>query len=256
MRLLVSVRSAAEVTPAVAGGADIIDAKEPSNGSLGPVSPAVLAAIARALPGEVRLSIALGDPTGAAAAGAAVSAALDIVGPRAAPTYVKLGLAGVQRPAAARLLIESAVRGTAATSHRAFVVAVAYADHEAAAAPARDLVSRVAADAGAHGVLLDTWRKNRGDLFSHAPLVELGEWGDEAWRLGLLVALAGSLDAGGVRAASSLPADIVGVRGAACAGGREGVVQEQRVRALREALAEGASRPLRVPASGPAGRSD
>ena len=35
MRLLVSVRSAAEVAAAVAGGADIIDAKEPTAGSLG-----------------------------------------------------------------------------------------------------------------------------------------------------------------------------------------------------------------------------
>ena len=35
MRLLVSVRSAAEVGPALAGGADIIDAKEPGRGSLG-----------------------------------------------------------------------------------------------------------------------------------------------------------------------------------------------------------------------------
>ena len=39
MRLLVSVRSAAEVRPALAGGADIIDAKEPSLGSLGRGEP-------------------------------------------------------------------------------------------------------------------------------------------------------------------------------------------------------------------------
>ena len=35
MRLLVSVRSAEEVSAALAGGADIIDAKEPERGSLG-----------------------------------------------------------------------------------------------------------------------------------------------------------------------------------------------------------------------------
>src|SRR4051812_47948913 len=42
MELLVSVRSAKEVEAALAGGADIIDAKEPSRGSLGAVSPKVL----------------------------------------------------------------------------------------------------------------------------------------------------------------------------------------------------------------------
>ena len=43
MRLLVSVRSADEVAAAMAGGADIIDAKEPARGSLGAVDAATLA---------------------------------------------------------------------------------------------------------------------------------------------------------------------------------------------------------------------
>ena len=42
MRLLVSVRSAAEARAALSGGADIIDAKEPSLGSLGAVGPLAL----------------------------------------------------------------------------------------------------------------------------------------------------------------------------------------------------------------------
>ena len=45
MQLLVSVRSAAEVEAPLGGGADIIDAKEPDRGSLGPVPPATLAEI-------------------------------------------------------------------------------------------------------------------------------------------------------------------------------------------------------------------
>jgi uncharacterized protein (UPF0264 family) len=36
-----------------------------------------------------------------------------------------------------------------------------------------------------------------------------------------------------------LPADIVGVRGAACVGGRTGVVSEERVAALKAALSQG-----------------
>ena len=61
MRLLVSVRSAEEVSAALAGGADIIDAKEPARGSLGRVTPAVLSAIAACTPASVPLSVALGD---------------------------------------------------------------------------------------------------------------------------------------------------------------------------------------------------
>ena len=61
MQLLVSVRSASEVEPALAGGADIIDAKEPANGSLGAVSPATLSRVASRVPAFQELSIALGD---------------------------------------------------------------------------------------------------------------------------------------------------------------------------------------------------
>ena len=50
MRLLVSVRSAEEVAAALAGGADIIDAKEPARGSLGAVTATVLSAIAARTP--------------------------------------------------------------------------------------------------------------------------------------------------------------------------------------------------------------
>jgi uncharacterized protein (UPF0264 family) len=238
MRLLVSVRSAAEVKPAMAGGADIIDAKEPSRGSLGAVSPAVLAAIARALPPEIPLSIALGDPAGAREAAAAVSCALAAAGPRTGDTFLKLGVRCTPGLSAAQVLIEAAVQAGTGSPGRVFVVAVAYADHGIAGAPARDAVSRVAADSGAHGVLLDTWRKDGRDLFHHVDAGALREWIQESSRLGLGVALAGSLGLEGLRAVARLPADIVGVRGGACTGGRGGEVSEDRVRALRGALDE------------------
>ena len=243
MRLLVSVRSAAELGAAVAGGADLIDAKEPTQGSLGPVSPEVLAAIARALAPKIPLSIALGDPGTATEAAAAVSGALAVAGARTGGIYLKLGLAGARNLPSGRGLLEAAVQSTmqaaARSSASVFVIAVAYADHAVAGAPARHAVSRVAAEVGAHGILLDTWRKDGRDLFHHVDAHALREWIEESGRLGLLVALAGSLGLEGVRAAAALPADVVGVRGAACAGGRSGEVQEQRVRALRRVLREG-----------------
>ena len=50
MRLLVSVRSAAEAVAALDGAAHIVDAKEPARGPLGAVEPAVLAAILDQVP--------------------------------------------------------------------------------------------------------------------------------------------------------------------------------------------------------------
>src|SRR5687768_1630805 len=114
MRLLVSVRSAEEVAAALAGGADIIDAKEPARGSLGPVTPAVLAAIAACTPASVPLSVALGDGTGRGE----LRAALDAVRTekRRAPVYLKVGFAGVQSVDRITAMLEAATASAAGAS--------------------------------------------------------------------------------------------------------------------------------------------
>jgi hypothetical protein len=67
----------------------------------------------------------------------------------------------------------------------------------------------------------------------------LHAWIGQVRAAGMLVALAGSLSIKGVRAVAELQADIVGVRGAACVGGRTGVVSEERVAELKAALSRG-----------------
>jgi uncharacterized protein (UPF0264 family) len=238
MRLLVSVRAAAEVAPAIRGGADIVDAKEPSHGPLGPVSGAELRAIAACVPAEMPLSVALGDPADASGLEVAM-AVLDGVGPRRGPTYIKIGLSAAG--AGAEALLRAAVGAAAGAALRPSVVAVGYADHLAARAPAPDAVLRLALAAGASGVLLDTWDKGSGDLFHHVAESELAAWVADARGAGLLVALAGSLTLDGVRLAATLGADIVGVRGAACDGGREGALAAGRVSQLRAAMAPGSA---------------
>jgi (5-formylfuran-3-yl)methyl phosphate synthase len=235
MRLLVSVRSATEVAAAVSGGATIVDAKEPARGPLGPVDASTLRAITAALPVEMPLSIALGDLQNPGA----VAGALSLLGPiarRPRALYVKIGLAGVQEATAARLILAAAVKAAARAPLRPEVVAVAYADHEAARALPRQTVSRLAADVGARGVLLDTWTKDGRDVFASVEPTDLQRWLEHAAERGLLTALAGSLSLDAVRRAVRLPVDVLGVRGAACVGGRAGTVDEGRVRALATLL--------------------
>jgi uncharacterized protein (UPF0264 family) len=235
MRLLVSVRSAAEVDAAVAGGAEIVDAKEPSLGSLGAVSPAALRAIAAALPPGMPLSVALGDPADARAV-AHMVASLDQLVPRAGETFVKLGLASVEGIDRAEELVAAAVAAASRSPIRPGVIVVAYADYGMAGGPAGDKVIELAAHAGARGVLLDTGIKDGRDLFDHIDPPGLSRWILAAHRFGLLAAVAGSLTEEGLRRLGPHAADVVGVRGAACSGGREGVVAEDRVRRLRRAL--------------------
>ena len=236
MRLLVSVRSAGEVAPAVAGGADIVDAKEPTAGSLGPVSGRVLREIARCVPAGVPFSIALGEPKNLAALEAAMTA-LHGLDPTPSPVYVKVGLSAAGDGASA--LLAALVGLSTRMAVRPSVIAVAYADYTAAGVPAPETVARMAAATGADGVLLDTWAKDGGDLFHHVAEPALRGWIEQTRAAGLLVALAGSLSIAGVRAVADLPADIVGVRGAACIGGRAGAVSEGLVAELKAALAQG-----------------
>jgi uncharacterized protein (UPF0264 family) len=126
MQLLVSVRSADEVEAALAGGADIIDAKEPANGSLGAVSPATLAKVASRIPAVQELSIALGDVRTVAEVITSIDR-LELP-PRTAPTYLKLGFAGVESPDTVGQLLCTAVER--ASHHRSRLTIVPRAPEE------------------------------------------------------------------------------------------------------------------------------
>src|SRR5688572_22177610 len=59
--LLVSVRSAEEAVAALAGGADVIDVKEPNRGPLGAADPQTIAEIVRVVRGRVPVTAAAGE---------------------------------------------------------------------------------------------------------------------------------------------------------------------------------------------------
>ena len=61
MKLLVSVVSADEARRALAGGADIIDVKDPREGALGAPSPRVLSEVVTTVGEAAPVSVALGD---------------------------------------------------------------------------------------------------------------------------------------------------------------------------------------------------
>jgi len=231
MRLLVSVCDAREAQAAVRGGAEIVDAKDPRRGALGPVTPRTLAGIRAAVPAGIPVSAALGD----AAAERVVARAARLAAARGA-AYVKVGLRDVGDTGHARALAHRAAEGAAESG--AELVLVAYADASRAGSLPPLAVLEIAAAAGARGVLLDTAFKDRGSLFDLLEIARVAQWLAAARATGggagggLFTALAGSLGEPGLRTALALGADIVGVRGAACDGGRTGRVSVARVAAL------------------------
>jgi uncharacterized protein (UPF0264 family) len=236
MKLLVSVVDAAEARAAAAAGADIVDVKNPAEGSLGAPTPAVIAAVRAALPAELPISAAIGDmpnlpgTAALAALGAAESGA----------TFVKVGLWGVATHADAVAMLRAVREGVADT----VVVAAAYADAERVApaplAPA--LLPRVAQAAGVEACLLDTAVKDGRGLLEWLSPDTLTALVADAHAAGLQVALAGALRAEDLPVVRETGADIAGVRSAACHDGlRSGHLDPERVRALRRYASAGAS---------------
>jgi uncharacterized protein (UPF0264 family) len=211
MRLLVSVVSAREARRALAGGADIIDVKDPSQGPLGAPSPRVLSEVVAEVGAAAPVSVALGDlpnlphTAALAARGAALSGA----------SYVKVGLRGVRRLDDAVALMRAVAD---AVEPRTSVIAAAYADAGAldppALAPERlpDVVDR----AGIAGALVDTFVKDGRGLFAWLSGSELDELIARTRRAGGSFAVAGQLTRGELR---RVAADVVGVRSAVCRGG-------------------------------------
>lgn len=235
MRLLVSVRSAGEIGAAVSGGADIIDAKEPGRGSLGPVSAKTFWDIAKQLPRDKSLSAALGDFTDVTEVDAAISGFPRV--DRPSPLYLKLGFAGVSSARRIRALLETAVRASRDRHPPApAIIGVAYGDWELAGTLRPELICQEAVAAGAAGLLLDTQVKRGTHLLDWIQPERLAAVVGLAHGAGLLTAVAGGLRAEQLEVVRQCEPDIVGFRGAVCAGGRSGRVSRAKVAAIRRAM--------------------
>ena len=229
MKLLVSVRDAIDASAALAGGADIIDAKEPASGALGAVDLATFQHIVAAVADARPVTAALGDAVDERAI-AHTADAYATAGAR----LVKIGFAGITSRTRVASLVAAARDGAAGTC--AGVIATAYADADRVASLDPFAMIDAAVRAGSTGILLDTADKQGPGLTGLISQERLYSWVRTAHDARLLVALAGKLTADDLGDVSDAGADIVGVRGAACDRGRTGQIAAARVRALRSAV--------------------
>ncbi|HTM02775.1 MAG TPA: (5-formylfuran-3-yl)methyl phosphate synthase [Vicinamibacterales bacterium] len=232
MQLLVSVRNRHEAAAASAGGASIVDAKDPAAGPLGPVALDEFRAIVDAVHGSRPVSAALGDAVNAQRLEQDARAYAS-----AGATFVKVGFAGIADAGVIQEMVAAAVRG--AVPARCQVVGVAYADHQYAVTVSLDRVLQAIVRAGAHGVLVDTADKDGEPLLRLMSAEVLTRSIRTARAAGLMTAMAGRLTLDDIQRVAACGADVVGVRGAACDGGRLGTIRATKVRALVEAAGSG-----------------
>lgn len=234
-RLLVSVRSVREAREAIAGGADVIDVKEPAHGSLGMAASSVIDGIV-----AVVAAVCASPPPTSAALGDASDWASHRSPPALPPQlkYAKLGLAGWS----ANTYWQSGYRDVCeafdeASGRRLDWIAVAYADWEQASAPRPRDVIEAACEMKCVGVLFDTFAKQGRSLLDCLTPGQLSDYSQAVRSSGMTLALAGSLHQNLLPMLTPFQADIVGIRSAACRlHDRNGSVCGQTVAKFRESL--------------------
>jgi uncharacterized protein (UPF0264 family) len=223
-QLLVSVRSAAEAETALAGGAHVIDVKEPSRGSLGRADDATLAEVVRVVAGRAPVSAALGELHESAGELPECAAQL---------RFVKWGLSRFRGAPAHHYnrtlsfpelwmrmaLLEQATR-IRWTYPACELVTVAYADAHQADAPDVERVCEFLLEMARGVLLLDTFGKDGRTLLDWLDESRLERLVERCRTAGVRVALAGSLGFQEIRALRRLRPDWFAVRGAACQGQR------------------------------------
>ncbi|WP_456369974.1 (5-formylfuran-3-yl)methyl phosphate synthase [Geoglobus sp.] len=229
MKVLVSPMSIDEAIESLRGGADIIDVKNPAEGSLGANFPWVIRQVKELVEKEGRmLSATVGDldfkpgTASLAALGAACSGA----------DYIKVGLFGVKSPDQVYEMMSGVVRAVKDYNPSAMVVAAAYADHSRIGAVSPLEIADPAHRAGCDGIMVDTAIKDGRNLFEFMDRESLEKFISSAHSRGMFCALAGSLSWEHIETLKELNPDIIGVRTMVCENGRNSMIRSELVSKL------------------------
>jgi uncharacterized protein (UPF0264 family) len=243
VKLLISPQNLKEAEEAIAGGADIIDVKNPKEGPLGANYPWVIKQIREATPANLEVSCTLGEAPNLPASislAALGAASLGV-------NYVKVGLYGNKTLQEATSLLENVNRAVKDFNPKIKVVATGYADAQRAQSIDPLLVPQAAFEAKVDVAMIDTAVKDGKSLFDLLAIEKLQEFVDLAHKHRLAAALAGSLRKEDLPKIYFLRADIAGLRGAACTNSNRitGRITKEKVHELVETVKLAASQAKR-----------
>jgi len=212
LKLLISPMNEQEALEAIAGGADIIDVKNPKEGALGANYPWIIKRIKEITPKNIEVSCTLGEVgnfPGSVSLAALGAASLGV-------NYIKVGLYGIKTPQEAIFLLQNVNRAAKECNPKIKVAVAGYADAEKIGAINPLLIPEIAYKAQVEVAMIDTSVKDGKNLFDHLSIDELKKFVNSAHSFGLEAALAGSLRKQDLPVVYGLGADIAGLRGAAC----------------------------------------
>ncbi|MGB3457894.1 MAG: (5-formylfuran-3-yl)methyl phosphate synthase [Halobacteriota archaeon] len=238
MKLLVSPKDVEEAKAVIRGSADIVDVKNPKEGSLGANFPWVISAIRGLIEEEkgkgVELSAAIGDfdykpGTASLAALGAASVGAD---------YIKVGLYGVKTKHEAIDLLSGVVKAVKGYDADKKVVAAFYSDYTRIDSVSPFEIAEIGKEVDIDVAMVDTGVKDGRSTLEFLSEEELKTFFSDSKALGLETAIAGSLTFDDIPTIKRINADILGVRGMVCGGNRNDSVRAELVSKLRQAVAE------------------
>jgi uncharacterized protein (UPF0264 family) len=212
LKLLISPKNETEAVEAIAGGADIIDVKNPQEGPLGANFPWIIRQIRQVTPANIEVSCTLGEAPNRPGSMALASLGAATTG----VNYVKAGLYGLKTLEEAVYLMRNVTKAAKEYNPSIKVVVSGYADAARVSTVDPLLVPKIAREAQADIAMLDTAIKDGKNLFTFLTKPQLQRFVDAAHSYGLKAALAGSLQREDLPAVYALGADVAGLRGAAC----------------------------------------
>lgn len=232
-KLLVSPKNLGEARTVSETNVDIIDVKNPKEGSLGANFPWIISKIREKVPSETPISAAVGDfPNLPGSASLAALGAL-----KAGADIIKVGLKGPENPDEASFLMSKVVKSVRENSDSAELVACAYGDFERAGTVNPLLLPTIGQIAQTDFVMIDTAVKDGKPLTDFLTYKQLRSFVNEAQSAGLKVALAGSLGKEEIKELKELEPEVIGVRGAVCEDkDRNQGISAERIQELMEVL--------------------
>ncbi len=233
-KLLVSPINVEEALRCKEGGADIIDVKNPREGSLGANFPRVIKSIRKRIGSDTILSATLGDvmyKPGTVALAAYGLANCDV-------DYIKVGLFDFKSSKQAIETLLSVKESVEMVSADIKVVAAGYADFSRVHSLSPSEVIEAGVSGNCDVIMLDTAIKDGKGLFFWLSNDFLQKFVEEVHSSGTLAALAGSLSLPDLNPVCNFGTDIVGVRGIACSSNdrNEGQITIDRVTKLKSII--------------------
>ena len=223
-----------EALEAIAGGAHIIDVKNPKEGALGANYPWLIKRIKEVTPKTLEVSCTIGEVgnfPGSMSLAALGAASLGV-------DYIKVGLHGIKTIQAAVFLLQNVSRAAKECNPKIKVAVAGYADADRIGDIDSMLIPEIAHKSQVDVAMLDTSVKDGKNLFDYLTLEQLKKFVNSAHDFGLETALAGSLRKHDLSVVYDLGSDIAGLRSAACTNSNRdtGQITTKLVRELVEVV--------------------